>query len=98
MSVWGDIWSNIQAFAEVTEGQPAEGGVAVAQTPEGQAAIQGAGFFGFVEGFITALTDPGMWVSLGWLLLGVALIIAGARMWMGKSALPSPPPVVPVPV
>jgi hypothetical protein len=98
VSVWSDIWSNIQAFAEVTEGQPAQAGPDVAQTPEAQSAIQGAGFFGFVEGLLTALTDPGMWVSLGWLLLGIILIIAGVRMWMGKSPLPSPPSVVPVPL
>ena len=45
-----------------------------------------------------ALTDGKMWRSLGWMVLGLILMVMGLRMWIGKSALPSLPSVVPVPV
>ena len=102
MSVWSDIWGNIQALAGATEGDPTLYAEGYNESPDIQAAatgiVQTAGFFGFIEGFLTALTDPGMWISLGWLTLGVVLIISGVRLWMGKPLLPSPPPVVPIPV
>lgn len=83
MSVWGDIWTNIETIAGIATGnQNLEADIG--QTPEGQAAIQGAGFFGTVEGFLLALADPGMWVSLGWLVLGIVLIFLGLRLWTGK--------------
>jgi hypothetical protein len=45
-----------------------------------------------------ALTDAGMWRSLGAIILGLALMFAGLRLWLGKPLLPKPPPVIPVPV
>lgn len=55
-----------------------------------------AGAFGGLEAFFRALTDAGTWISLGWLLAGVILIIAGLRLWAGKGAVPAPPLPVPL--
>jgi uncharacterized membrane protein HdeD (DUF308 family) len=97
MSVWSDIWTNIQTIAGIATGDVNQE-TEFAQTPEGQAVVQGAGFFGALIGFVEAATDPGMWISLGWLLLGIILIVIGVRLWMGKNAVPSPPSIVPVPL
>jgi hypothetical protein len=47
---------------------------------------------------VAELSDGDMWRSLGWLALGLVLMFVGLRMWLGKPALPKPPPVVPIPV
>jgi hypothetical protein len=39
-----------------------------------------------LSAFYDKLTDGKMWRSLGWLLLGIALILAGVLMWIGPSA------------
>ena len=99
MSIWGDIWTNIQAAADVYSGvTPGATAVDVNQTPEAQQAVNYTGFFGGLTAFITALTDAATWISLGWLLLGCVLIFAGIRSWLGKSPLPAPPSIVPVPL
>lgn len=38
--------------------------------------------------FFTALTDGKMWRSLGWLLLGIILTLAGAALWLKGSINP----------
>jgi hypothetical protein len=58
--------------------------------------IEFAHFIGFMEALVEAATDPKTWASLGWIALGVILMIMGARMLFGKSALPSFPAVIPV--
>jgi hypothetical protein len=50
------------------------------------------------EAFFKRLTDAAMWRSLGWIVLGLTLMIMGLRLWAGRTALPAPPSVVPVPV
>lgn len=37
-----------------------------------------------VVGFLAELSDPAMWRSLGWLLLGLFLIFAGVLKWLEK--------------
>jgi hypothetical protein len=51
---------------------------------------------GAVTGFFGVLTDVTLWRSLGWLLLGVALIILGLYLWLKKQDII--PDAVPVPV
>ena len=46
----------------------------------------------------TTLADWHMWASLGWIVVGLVLLVAGIRLWLGKPVLPSMPSVVPVPV
>lgn len=43
-----------------------------------------------------AVTNGKMWRSLGWLLLGIILIIFGLIMWLGKDAVKSLGPALPV--
>lgn len=45
-----------------------------------------AGIAGSLEAFFTALTDGKMWRSLGWIILGIALMIIGVVLWIGPSA------------
>lgn len=42
------------------------------------------------------LSDLAMWKSLGWLLLGAILILAGVLLWLKKADIL--PPVIPLPV
>lgn len=41
---------------------------------------------GSLEAFFTALTDGKMWRSLGWILLGILLMIVGVVLWIGPGA------------
>ena len=38
-----------------------------------------------LEGFVGAVTDGTMWRSLGWLLLGIVLMLFGLKLWIGGS-------------
>lgn len=49
-----------------------------------------------LEAFYKVLTDGKMWRSLGWILLGLMLLIGGIVLWMKKGNLL--PDVVPIPV
>ena len=62
--------------------------------PAGQAAaadapylVPLAGLAGSAEAFFTALTDGKMWRSLGWVLLGVLLLLAGMLLWLGPGTV-----------
>ena len=44
---------------------------------------------GALVAFFATLTDYTMWRSLGWLILGVILIAAGAGLWLKNEAIPS---------
>lgn len=50
-------------------------------------------FFGKL---VSDLTDPYMWISLGWLFLGLVLLVIGIILWLKHEDLL--PNVVPVPV
>jgi len=41
-----------------------------------------AGIAGAFEAFFSAVTDGKLWRSLGWLLLGIILIMAGVYLWI----------------
>ena len=53
-----------------------------------------AAISGVIKGIWDTLTNWRMWASLGWLVLGVVLLIAGMLMWKGKQiAQVAPGPV-----
>jgi len=41
-----------------------------------------AGIAGAAEAFFTAVTDGKLWRSLGWVLLGIILVMAGVYLWI----------------
>jgi hypothetical protein len=45
-----------------------------------------AGIAGSLTGFYHALTDGKMWRSLGWIILGIVLMLTGVLLWIGPSA------------
>ena len=49
-------------------------------------------------GFFELITDKFMWRSLGWLVLGAALLITGIVLWTKKAGYDVLPSVVPLPV
>ena len=61
--------------------------------PEGQAAAQAAdpllqplaGIAGSFEAFFKAVTDGKTWRSVGWILLGILLMLFGVLLWIGPS-------------
>lgn len=67
MSLWTDIMDVIGA---------AGGNAYPAETATGQAVASNSGLLGF----FTALTDGYMWRSLGWIILGVVLMILGVAL------------------
>ncbi len=91
MSIWNDIVALVQAAGS-------QGG-----TPQqAQAAASGASAVGGLEGalgdlggaaealvtFFAYLTNVAMWRSLGWLLLGVALMILGLALFLKDQVPP----------
>ena len=51
-----------------------------------------------LKAFFNAVTDASMWRCTGLIALGVTLMVAGLRLWLGKPALPKMPSVIPIPV
>ena len=50
--------------------------------------------WGAIVAFLEAMTDWHLWASLGWVVLGVGMIITGAVLWLKKAGyLPSAVPV-----
>jgi hypothetical protein len=105
MSGWTDVWNLIQ---EAASGASIAGGGSTAAYESqltqpntvGSTVNTGAqaagGAWGAITGFLVAIADWHLWASLGWVLLGIALIVIGLRMWAGKNVLPPVPPIVPV--
>ena len=88
MSWWSDLVTDVQEALTSAAGgeQQAElqaGGAPNVQTPW-------AAFVTLIEGIWAGLTDGKMWRSLGWVLLGVLLMILGgvllARLSAGQIA------------
>lgn len=82
MSAWTDVWDLIKATVAVDSGdyQAATSDALGSGVP--QAAASGAGAWGAITGFLTAITDWHLWSSLGWLLLGLVLIVTGVALWL----------------
>lgn len=68
---------------------------AASQLPAGATANASGVNFSSIQNALTAfydkVTDGKMWRSLGWLLLGVLLIITGLVLWIGPGALKASP-------
>jgi hypothetical protein len=96
MSGWTDVWDLISDVVNPLQLTENIGDSSTSDQLLGASAsaAQGTGVFGAIVAFLTALADWHMWASLGWVLLGVVLILAGVRLWTGKLG----PSVVPVPV
>lgn len=45
-----------------------------------------SGIAGALTAFYHAVTDGKLWRSVGWLLLGIALMLTGVLLWIGPSA------------
>jgi hypothetical protein len=82
MSFWSDLVGTIE---QIVIGNPAgvsaPGGPAVSAVKDASTGQ----LFGFL-GAWAELTDGKLWRSLGWLLLGVALMFLGVLWWIGPSA------------
>ena len=96
MSFWSDVVHAVStyytdAWAAATGGavSNASGAVGTAAGAVSSAAGGVAGFAGFatvIEGIWTELTNGKMWRSLGWLLLGIVLMLLAVGWWIGPSA------------
>jgi hypothetical protein len=84
--VQGGAEAAASAITGTTIGPPGTGAAGLASSS--------AGFISLIEGIWAGLTDGKMWRSLGWLLLGIVLMLMGASMWAGLSG--KIPPVIPV--
>ena len=80
------------AHKGVTGGAPAAANESIGQQAA-KAAATGS-WSGALIGFLVAMTDWHLWASLGWLVLGLALILIGIRMWTGRLAPPGVPGVL----
>lgn len=95
MSWWGDL-------VEVVSG--AAGGEANITNPAGPvastaaSAVQAGGFINVIEGVWAGITDGKLWRSLGWLLLGIVLMLLGVILWVGPAVARNLPVPVPIPV
>ena len=90
MSWWGDLVAAVESAAGgesnvlTSGGQTAGGQVTVPSVPS----IPGAAL---LAGIWSNLRDYKMWRSLGWLLLGIVLMLLGVSWWLGPSAARSVP-------
>jgi hypothetical protein len=82
MSGWSDVIKGITGFLDL-QGLT---GMNAAQNPTVIPATANLPVVGTLEGIWNDVTDGKMWRSLGWLLLGVVLMLAGVLWWIGPSA------------
>jgi hypothetical protein len=86
MSWWDDVikW----AWNQPTIGQEAgiQPGSTAPATAVGNAVGGASGSAQAITAIWTNLRDGKMWRSLGWLLLGIILMLLGALWWIGPSA------------
>jgi hypothetical protein len=90
-----DAYTAWAVGTDVSAGASAEtgllGGVINKGLPAAAAAVPSipdplAGIAGALEAFFQALTDGKMWRSLGWIILGIVLLILGVLLWIGPAA------------
>jgi hypothetical protein len=87
MSFWSDLVGTIE---QVVIGNPA--GVSNPSGPAvGAVGAASTGQLDAILGIWTELRDGKMWRSLGWLLLGIVLMLLGAGWWLGPSAARAAP-------
>jgi hypothetical protein len=51
-----------------------------------------------LSAFGALISDKFMWRSLGWILIGAIVMIAGILSWMKKAGFEPPVPPIPIPV
>lgn len=84
------------AIPAIQKAHPAPGEVQQVTAGGQPSAAAGGGInFSSIQNALTAfydkVTDGKMWRSLGWLLLGILLIIAGLILWIGPTAFKASP-------
>lgn len=82
------FWSDMIKFIEDAVGGPA-GAVASTGLPGtsiGSDITSSIPGVTVVEAIWTELTDVRMWRSLGWIVLGIILMLLGVAWWIGPSA------------
>lgn len=87
MSFWGDL------LAVISSAAGNEGAVTSPKSnvgPDIATSAPWTKFLTLAEGIWASVTDGKLWRSLGWLLLGVVLILAGSGWWLKSSALSIP--------
>ena len=79
MSWWSDLVLAVESAQGGESNVLQTSGPAVAQTP---APLKG--IIDTINGIVAMIRDYKLWRSLGWLLLGVLLILMGAWLLVGK--------------
>ncbi len=83
MSFWSDLLQVISSAggneAGVVAPSSTVGSDVVTSTPWGK-------FLTLAEGIWAAIADGKLWRSVGWLLLGLLLMLLGVSWWLGPSA------------
>lgn len=82
MSWWSDVVLAVESAMGGESNVTQTSGPAVASVPAGPL----AGLVTVIEGIWAGLTDGKMWRSLGWILLGVILMLSGALLLARQSA------------
>jgi hypothetical protein len=88
MSFWSDL---VDAVSGTLGGEANITNPSGPLVATGAAGVQAGGFITVIEGIWTELRNGKMWRSLGWLLLGVLLMLLGASWWLGPSAARAAP-------
>ena len=86
MSWWSDVVLSIESAMGGESNVLQTAGPAEATVPN----ISFSGFFGplvtALEAIWAGATDGKFWRSLGWIILGIVLMLAGVLLWIGPSA------------
>ena len=88
MSWWSDLVLAVESAQGGESNVLQTSGPAVAQTP---APLKG--IIDTINGITALLKDFKLWRSVGWLALGVVLILMGAWLIVGKPMMPPPVPL-----
>jgi len=84
MSWWSDLVAAVESAAGGESDVLQSGG----QTAAGPVTVPSGlgGLITTIQGIYAGVTDGKFWRSLGWLLLGITLMLLGVLWWIGPSA------------
>lgn len=84
MSWWSDLVAAVESASGGESAVLQSGG----QTAAGPVTVPAplSGITTVIEGIWAGLTDGKLWRSLGWLILGIVLMLLGVGWWIGPSA------------
>jgi len=96
MSFWSDVVKDVSGFILAGQGDQAAQVQAAGQAAGAAGAVTSAwgGAITAAEGIWTELTDVRMWRSLGWLVLGIVLMLLGVLWWIGPAGARRSPAAV----